>query len=130
MCFCETNPPFFDRICIVSGYEYMRCTGNAGAKSVGSFWKTNPPERVLGVVSGEKWGRFRETKPVAAADGGLQPEVYMRKLAPQAGLEPATRALTVRCSTIELLRNRKVVAFYIGDRPSFVNSARAWSGFW
>jgi hypothetical protein len=32
-------------------------------------------------------------------------------------------------STIELLRNLKVVTFYIGDTPSFVNSARAWSGF-
>src|SRR5260221_14387490 len=61
---------------------------------------------------------------------GVEQEAFVRKLAPQAGLEPATRALTWRCSTIELLRNRKVVAFYIGDRPSFVNSARAWSGFW
>ena len=34
------------------------------------------------------------------------------KLAPQVGLEPTTRALTVRCSTIELLRNRKWVPLY------------------
>ena len=130
MRFCETNPPFFERNSIVSNYEYVRCARNERWKSVGSFSKTNPPERVFWVVSGEKSGRFRETKPVATDKSGVEPEAFVRKLAPQAGLEPATRALTVRCSTIELLRNRKVVAFYIGDRPSFVNSARAWSGFW
>ena len=52
--------------------------------------------------------------------------VMAKKLAPQVGLEPTTRALTVRCSTIELLRNRKWMRIYIGDTPSFVNSARAW----
>jgi hypothetical protein len=48
------------------------------------------------------------------------------KLAPQVGLEPTTRALTVRCSTIELLRNLKWMRFYIGDTPSFVNTSRTW----
>ena len=31
---------------------------NMREKSVGSFWKTNPPEGVFGVVSGEKWSEF------------------------------------------------------------------------
>jgi hypothetical protein len=88
MCFYETNPPFFGRISVVSGYEYMRCTRNERAKSVGSFWKTNPPERVFGVVSGGKWVCFRRTKPVAADDSGVEPEAFVRKLAPQVGLEP------------------------------------------
>ena len=97
---------------------------------MGSFSKTNPPERVLGVVSGGKWVRFRKKEPVAADASGVEPGAFVRKLAPQVGLEPTTRALTVRCSTIELLRNGKWWPCYIGDTPSFVNSARAWSGFW
>ena len=28
MCFCETNPPFFDGIFIVSDYEYVHCERN------------------------------------------------------------------------------------------------------
>jgi len=44
MRFCETNPPFFEWIFVVSGYEYICCTRNRRRKSVGSFWKTNPPE--------------------------------------------------------------------------------------
>ena len=51
MCFCETNPPFCDGILNVSDYEQWSCDGKCRKKSVGSFWKTNPPERVLGVVS-------------------------------------------------------------------------------
>jgi hypothetical protein len=88
MCFCETNPPFFDRIFVVSGYEYMRCKRNARTKSVGSFWKTNPPGRVFRVASSGKWVCFRRTKPVAADDSGVEPEAFVRKLAPQVGLEP------------------------------------------
>src|ERR1017187_7660396 len=41
------------------------------------------------------------------------------ELAPQVGLEPTTRALTVRCSTIELLRNRKVVALLYRRHTEF-----------
>src|SRR5258708_40226011 len=33
-------------------------------------------------------------------------QILLRKLAPQAGFEPATLRLTAGCSTIELLRNR------------------------
>jgi len=45
--FCETNPPFFEGIFDGSDYEYVCCEGNMREKSVGSFWKTNPPERVF-----------------------------------------------------------------------------------
>ena len=69
--FCETNPPFFDGIYIVNAYECMRYARNARGESVGSFWKTNPPGRVFGVVSGEKWVRFRKAKPVAPDDNGI-----------------------------------------------------------
>src|SRR5438552_12312847 len=34
-------------------------------------------------------------------------QILLRKLAPQAGFEPATLRLTAGCSTIELLRNRR-----------------------
>ena len=71
MCFSETNPPFFRDFSDASGYEYIGCNGNLREKSVGSFSKTNPPEKVFGVVSGGKWGRFREIKPVAVDDSGV-----------------------------------------------------------
>jgi hypothetical protein len=35
---------------------------NMRGKSVGSFSKTNPPVRVFGVVSGEKWSEFATTE--------------------------------------------------------------------
>src|ERR1017187_7918159 len=97
----------------------MRCKRNARTKSVGSFWKTNPPGRVFRVASSGKWVCFRSTKPVAADDSGVEQEAFVRKLAPQVGLEPTTRALTVRCSTIELLRNRKVVALLYRRHAEF-----------
>ena len=51
MCFCETNPPFFDGIFNGSSYEYIGYDGKFREKSVGSFWKTNPPERGFEGVS-------------------------------------------------------------------------------
>jgi hypothetical protein len=58
MCFCETNPPFCDGICDVNNYEQWSCDRKFRIKSVGSFWKTNPPERGFRVVFNEKWVRF------------------------------------------------------------------------
>jgi hypothetical protein len=44
----------------------------------------------------------------AARDFGVcRPRTSQGKLAPEAGLEPATRRLTAGCSTIELLWNPK-----------------------
>src|ERR1017187_3739457 len=43
MCFCETNPPFFDNVFDVTRRRHRSCDGNSKKKSVGSFWKTNPP---------------------------------------------------------------------------------------
>jgi hypothetical protein len=85
MYFYETNPPFFVRIFIVSDYEHICCTRNAREKSVGSFSKTNPPERVFRAASSGKWVYFRRTKPVAADDSGVEPEAFVRKLAPRFG---------------------------------------------
>jgi hypothetical protein len=47
MCFCETNPPFFGGISVVSGYEYISYSEKCRRNSVGSFWKTNPPGEVF-----------------------------------------------------------------------------------
>ena len=76
---------------------------------------------------GQNGAENLQSGEVPGRQTGVQPEVFVGKLAPQVGLEPTTRALTVRCSTIELLRNVKVksAGFYIGEMPSFVNSARA-----
>ena len=43
--FYQTNPPFFGRIFVASGYEWVLCTRNTRRNSVGSFSRTNPPER-------------------------------------------------------------------------------------
>ena len=43
MCFCETNPPFFEVIFCVSYVledTYVVCRARV---EVGSLWKTNPP---------------------------------------------------------------------------------------
>src|ERR1039457_626246 len=61
--FCETNPPFFDGFLDGSACEYRGSGIKTRRKSVGSFWKTNPPEPVCGVVFTEKWVRFRKTNP-------------------------------------------------------------------
>src|SRR5471030_2937975 len=45
MCFCETNPPFFGLILCATGWTQAGCRGKVVEISVGSFWKTNPPER-------------------------------------------------------------------------------------
>src|ERR1035438_10083597 len=47
ICFCETNPPFFDRVFDVTIFTQLRCERNLRANSVGSFWKTNPPGGVF-----------------------------------------------------------------------------------
>jgi hypothetical protein len=44
--------------------------------------------------------------PAAFYEKYEPPKSASRILAPQVGLEPTTRRLTVACSTIELLRNR------------------------
>src|SRR6266404_8885474 len=44
MCFCETNPPFLLVFSNANASVYMSCSGNQNVFSVGSFWKTNPPE--------------------------------------------------------------------------------------
>jgi len=88
MCFSETNPPFLRTISCVSpafSVTYVVCRARL---QVGSFWKTNPPERIFGGVGGRKIGKrshfwvlprgfgraaarpFRgETRNVASADG-------------------------------------------------------------
>src|SRR5208282_5074346 len=43
--FYQTNPPFFGGFFDGSDCECMGCGGNVRRKSVGSFWKTNPPAR-------------------------------------------------------------------------------------
>jgi hypothetical protein len=45
MPFYQTNPPFFRDFFDANGFEYAGCGGNLREKSVGSFWKTNPPGR-------------------------------------------------------------------------------------
>jgi hypothetical protein len=62
---CETNPPFIDRIFVISDYAYMRCTRNERWESVGSFWKTNPPERgcAVGKHSARLVGLGLENEP-------------------------------------------------------------------
>ena len=44
--------------------------------------------------------------------GGRKPNTLAQRLAPEAGLEPATRRLTAGCSTIELLWNPNQAAMY------------------
>jgi len=56
MCFCETNPPFFDGIFVVSDYGYMCCARNERRKSVGSFSETN-------LIRGPKVSVFAENEP-------------------------------------------------------------------
>jgi hypothetical protein len=46
--FCETNPPFFKDFFDVTAHAHVSYDGNVRRISVGSFWKTNPPERVFG----------------------------------------------------------------------------------
>ncbi len=59
-----------------------------------------------------KHGHLRGYGRREALTGGLG-RSREKELAPQAGLEPATLRLTAGCSTIELLRNRSIVTFYI-----------------
>ena len=61
--FCETNPPFFERIFGVSDYEYICCEGNMRGKSVGSFWKTNPKSGGFGGFGCHIWVRFQKANP-------------------------------------------------------------------
>jgi len=46
MPFYQTNPPFFGGFFVATNYEDAACAGNRREKSVGSFWKTNPPVRL------------------------------------------------------------------------------------
>jgi hypothetical protein len=48
--FSQTNPPFLGGILDIIAYEQMSCAEKCRRKSVGSFWKTNPPERGFRVV--------------------------------------------------------------------------------
>jgi hypothetical protein len=43
ICFCETNPPFFESFYNTTAYAHATCDGNERGISVGSFSKTNPP---------------------------------------------------------------------------------------
>ena len=43
MPFYQTNPPILRDFFDARGCEYISCDGKSGKKSVGSFWKTNPP---------------------------------------------------------------------------------------
>src|ERR1039458_6839004 len=63
MPFYQTNPPFSGRIFDVNYHEYDCCIGNERKISVGSFWKTNPPEGDFWGVFMEKWVRFIRTEP-------------------------------------------------------------------
>ncbi len=56
MCFCETNPPFSEGFFDAIFFVRDTCRGNVPENSVGSFWKTNPPE-------GCKQGVFAENEP-------------------------------------------------------------------
>jgi hypothetical protein len=47
MCFCETNLPFFIHIFDITIYTGACCERMLRRISVGSFWKTNPPEGVF-----------------------------------------------------------------------------------
>jgi hypothetical protein len=58
MPFYQTNPPFFGRFFDVSNSGIGDCDGNALTKSVGSFWKTNPPEGCFKALSGCGDGYF------------------------------------------------------------------------
>jgi hypothetical protein len=60
--FCETNPPFFVRICYTTCYTHESYGENGREISVGSFWKTNPPGGGNEVVLIEKWVRFQQTE--------------------------------------------------------------------
>src|SRR5450432_2797044 len=48
--FCETNPPFSRGFFVATATPYVACDGNAREISVGSFWKTNPPDSGFGGV--------------------------------------------------------------------------------
>jgi hypothetical protein len=52
ICFCETNPPFFKDFFDVTAHAHVSYDGNVRRISEGSFWKTNPPERVFWGVLG------------------------------------------------------------------------------
>jgi len=53
MCFCETNPPFFDEFFFVIDYTRSICNGKRLENSVGSFSKTNPPGGCFGCLTGK-----------------------------------------------------------------------------
>src|ERR1019366_6478864 len=48
--FYQTNPPFFDGFFNATTTTYGTYSGNVRNKSVGSFWKTNPPGGCFGGV--------------------------------------------------------------------------------
>jgi len=58
MCFCETNPPFFVHILDAMVTAQGSCGGMLRRISVGSFWKTNPPEGCFGGAKGENGPRL------------------------------------------------------------------------
>src|ERR1035437_1461542 len=73
--FYQTNPPFLRDFFDASAYICMCCNRKSGVFSVGSFWKTNPPEGCF-------WGRFhrklgsffgRRSHLVGSRDGNVLP---------------------------------------------------------
>jgi len=62
--FCETNPPFLTGFLLQVAMNTCVVQEMRERNRWVSFWKTNPPERVLGVVFGGKWGRFRRRSPL------------------------------------------------------------------
>jgi hypothetical protein len=45
--FYQTNPPFSEDFIDATAHAQVTCDGNERTISVGSFWKTNPPEGVF-----------------------------------------------------------------------------------
>ena len=73
MPFYQTNPPFFDGFFAVSYSLHISYERNTREKSVGSFWKTNPPEGGLWGRFHRKMGSFPENEPkIAAHSEGYQ----------------------------------------------------------
>src|SRR5437016_7825860 len=74
MRFCETNPPFLGGVFNASAYVYMCCNAKSGIYSVGSFWKTNPPESGLGGAIDRKVCSFQDNEAIERSrDGNVPP---------------------------------------------------------
>ena len=122
MCFCETNPPFSEDFFDATFFIRDTCGGNVRENSVGSFWKTNPPEgcfRGVGAKNetklGGKTGRRRETNP-RSGNGKVEIMMASGPLAMQARLEKRPRGKSL---AITLPESRVVKNMYSAKRTHF-----------